>query len=94
QLERGKMVTELMKQFQYSPMNVADMAVTLFAVNRGFMDDVEVKRTLAFEAALQSFMKGKYAAIIDKIQSSGDLDGETEKQLSAAIEDFKASAAY
>ncbi|MDP2443322.1 F0F1 ATP synthase subunit alpha [Rhodoferax sp.] len=94
QLERGKMVTELMKQFQYSPMNVADMAVTLFAVNRGFMDDVEVKRTLAFEAALQSFMKGKYAAIIDKIQSTGDLDGETEKQLSAAIEDFKASAAY
>lgn len=94
QLERGKMVTELMKQFQYSPMNVADMAVTLFAVNRGYMDDVEVKRTLAFEAALQSFMKGKYAAIIDKIQSTGDLDGETEKQLSAAIEDFKASAAY
>ncbi len=94
QLERGKMVTELMKQFQYSPMNVADMAVTLFAVNRGFMDDVEVKRALAFEAALQSFMKGKYAAIIDKIRSTGDLDGETEKQLSAAIEDFKASAAY
>jgi len=94
QLERGKMVTELMKQFQYSPMNVADMAVTLFAVNRGYMDDVEVKRALAFEAALQSFMKGKYAAIIDKIQSTGDLDGETEKQLSAAIEDFKASAAY
>ncbi|MDP2787868.1 MAG: F0F1 ATP synthase subunit alpha [Pseudomonadota bacterium] len=94
QLERGKMVTELMKQFQYSPMNVADMAVTLFAVNRGYMDDVEVKRGLAFEAALQSFMKGKYAAIIDKILSTGDLDGETEKQLSAAIEDFKASAAY
>jgi F-type H+-transporting ATPase subunit alpha len=83
-----------MKQFQYSPMNVAEMAVTLFAVNRGFMDDIEVKRTLAFEAALQSFMKGKYAAIMDKIQSTGDLDGETEKQLSAAIEDFKAVAAY
>ncbi len=94
QLERGKMVTELMKQFQYSPMNVAEMAVTLFAVNRGYMDDVEVKRALAFEAALQSFMKGKYAAIMDKIQSTGDLDGEAEKQLSAAIEDFKASAAY
>jgi F-type H+-transporting ATPase subunit alpha len=94
QLERGKMVTELMKQFQYTPMNVADMAVTLFAVNRGYMDDVEVKRALAFEAALQSFMKGKYAAIMDKIQSTGDLDGDNEKQLSAAIEDFKASAAY
>lgn len=94
QLERGKLVTELMKQFQYSPMNVAEMAVTLFAVNRGYMDDVEVKRALAFEASLQSFMKGKYAAIIDKIQSTGDLDGEAEKQLSAAIDDFKASAAY
>ena len=94
QLERGKLVTELMKQFQYSPMNVAEMAVTLFAVNRGYMDDVEVKRVLAFEASLQSFMKGKYAAMMDKIQSTGDLDGEAEKQLSAAIDDFKASAAY
>ncbi len=94
QLERGKMVTELMKQFQYSPMTVAEMAVTLFAVNRGYMDDVEVKRALAFEASLQSFLKGKYAAMLEKIQSTGDLDGETEKQLSAAIDDFKASAAY
>ena len=94
QLERGKLVTELMKQFQYSPMNVAEMAVTLFAVNRGYMDDVEVKRALAFEAALLSFLKGKYTAILDKIQSTGDLDGEAEKQLAAAIDDFKASAAY
>ena len=94
QLERGKLVTELMKQFQYSPMNVAEMAVTLFAVNKGYMDDVEVKRALAFESSLQSFLKGKYAAIMDKVQSSGDLDGETEKQLVLAIEDFKASAAY
>jgi F-type H+-transporting ATPase subunit alpha len=94
QLERGKLVTELMKQFQYSPMNVAEMAVTLFAVNRGYMDDVDVKRALAFEAALLSFLKGKYVAILDKIQSTGDLDGEAEKQLSAAIDDFKASAAY
>jgi len=94
QLERGKMVTELMKQFQYSPMTVAEMAVTLFAVNRGYMDDVEVKRALAFEASLLSFLKSKYAAMLEKIQSTGDLDGETEKQLSAAIDDFKASAAY
>jgi F-type H+-transporting ATPase subunit alpha len=94
QLERGKLVTELMKQFQYSPMNVAEMAVTLFAVNRGYMDDVEVKRVLAFEGALQSFMKAKYNAMMDKIQTTGDLDSETEKLLSAAIDDFKASAAY
>ncbi len=94
QLERGKLVTELMKQFQYSPMNVAEMAVTLFAVNRGYMDDVTVGRALAFEASLQSFMKGKHAAVIDRIQDTGDLDSEAEMQLAAAIEDFKSSAAF
>jgi F-type H+-transporting ATPase subunit alpha len=94
QLDRGKMVTELMKQFQYSPMSIAEMAVTLFAVNRGYMDDIDVKRALAFEAALQSFLKGKYASLLDKIQGTGDLDAEAEKQLAAAIDDFKASAAY
>ncbi|MFN3593665.1 MAG: F0F1 ATP synthase subunit alpha [Thiobacillaceae bacterium] len=94
QLERGKMVTELMKQGQYAPMTVAEMAVTLFAVNRGYLDDVDVKRALAFEAALQSHMKAKYKAVLDKIEETKDLDAETEKQLAAAIEDFKASAAY
>ncbi len=94
QLERGKLVTELMKQSQYAPMNVAEMAVTLFTVNRGYMDDVEVKRVLAFESALQSFLNGKYQALLTKIQDTGDLDADSEKQLAAAIEDFKASAAY
>ncbi len=94
QLERGKLVTELMKQTQYAPMNVAEMAVTLFAVNRGYMDDVEVKRVLAFEGALQSFLRGKYQTLMETIQKSGDLDADSEKQLAAAIEDFKASAAY
>jgi F-type H+-transporting ATPase subunit alpha len=58
------------------------------------MDDVEVKRALAFEAALQSFLKGKYQALLGKIAEANDLDADAEKQLVAAIEDFKASAAY
>ena len=94
QLERGKMVTELMKQGQYSPMTVAEMAVTLFAVNRGYLDDVEVKRALAFEAALISHMHAKYKAVMDKIEANKDLDADTERELAAAVEDFKASAAY
>ncbi len=94
QLERGRMVTELMKQAQYSPMSVSEMAVTLFAVNRGYLDDVEVKRALAFESALISFLKGKYKALLDKIEETRDLDADAEKQMAAAIEDFKASAAY
>lgn len=94
QLERGKMVTELMKQGQYAPMTVSEMAVTLFAVTRGYLDDVDIKRALAFEAALLSHMKSKYKAVLDKIEETKDLDAETEKQLAAAIEEFKATAAY
>ncbi|MCL4469760.1 MAG: F0F1 ATP synthase subunit alpha [Gammaproteobacteria bacterium] len=94
QLERGKMVTELMKQAQFAPMTVPEMAVTLFAVNKGFLDDVDVKKALAFEAGLQAFVKSKYKALLDKIEETKELDAEGEKTLSAAIEDFKASSVY
>jgi F-type H+-transporting ATPase subunit alpha len=91
QLERGRMVTELMKQAQYSPMQVSEMAVTLFAVNRGYLDDIDVKRALSFESALQSFMKTKHADLMNKIESSKDLDADGEKQLAAGIEEFRKS---
>jgi F-type H+/Na+-transporting ATPase subunit alpha len=94
QLDRGRIVTELMKQPQYSPMSVAEMAVSLFAVNRGYMDGLDVKKVLAFESALQAYMKDKGRAVLDKIQSSGDLDADTESALTAAIEDFKKTAVY
>ncbi len=94
QLERGKMVTELMKQAQFAPMTVADTALTLFAVNKGYLDDVDVKKALAFEAALHAFIKSKYKALRDKIEETREMDAEAEKALSAAIEDFKASAVY
>jgi F-type H+-transporting ATPase subunit alpha len=94
QLERGRMVTELMKQVQYSPMSVAEMAVTLFTVNNGYFDDVEVPKALAFEAALQSFLKSKHAAIMNDIENSKALSEDNEKALTAAIEEFKATGAY
>lgn len=94
QLERGKMVTELMKQPQYSTMTVAEMALTLFAVNKGFLDDVEVKKALAFEAALHSFIKSKHRALLDKVEETAELDGDAEKALAAAIEEFKATSVY
>ena len=89
QLERGRLVTELMKQPQYSPLSVPKMAISLFCVNKGYFDDVEVKRVLEFEAALHQFVASKFAALIEKIESSKDLDAESEKQLAAAIEEFK-----
>jgi len=94
QLERGRRVTELMKQAQYSPMSVSQMALTLFAVNKGYMDDVEVNKILAFESALMAFMKSKYASIMDTIETSGNLDDATEKALTAAVEEFKKTGVY
>jgi len=94
QLERGKMVTELMKQAQFAPMSISLMALTLFAVNKGYMDSVDVKKALAFESALQAFIKSKYAALLDKIETDMDIDADTDKALSAAIDEFKATAVY
>ncbi|BAL22463.1 F0F1 ATP synthase subunit alpha [Azoarcus sp. KH32C] len=91
QLERGRRVTELMKQVQYAPLSISEMAITLFAVNNGYFDDVEVGRVLAFENGLQQFVKTKNAALVSKILSAKELDADGEKQLVAAIEEFKKS---
>jgi len=75
-------------------MSVAEMAVTLFAVNKGYFDDVEVKKVLAFESALHSFLKSKNKELMGAIQDSKDLSADNEKALAAAIENFKATATY
>ena len=92
QLERGRRVTELMKQPQYQPLSVAEMALTLYAVNNGYADDVDVKNLLGFEAGLRGYMKSKHAAVMDKIEQSKDLDAESEKQLAAGIEEYRKTA--
>ena len=94
QLERGRRVTELMKQPQYSPLSVAEMALTLYAVNNGYTDDIDVKHCLAFEAGLRAYMKSQHPHILAKIEETKDLDPETEKQLAAAIEAYKKTATF
>jgi len=94
QLDRGRLVTELMKQPQYAPLSVAEEALTLFAVNRGYYDDVPVDKALHFESALRAHVKSKYAKIYDQIESSKDLDADAEKALGAAIEDFKKNGTW
>lgn len=89
QLERGRRVTELMKQAQYSPLQVADMAVSLYAVNQGHLDDVDGARILAFEAALHQYMRQQHGALMDKIESTKDLDKEAEAELATAVAAFK-----
>ena len=71
QLDRGARVTELLKQAQYSPLPISLMGATLFAVNRGFMDDIEVKKILAFESGLHAWLKDKHAALLATIEKNG-----------------------
>ncbi len=94
QLERGRLVTELMKQPQYEPLQVWQMALVLFGVNNGYFDDVEVKKALACEKAMQAYIKDKYAALIDRIESTKDLSKEDEAELHKAVQDFKKNGSY
>src|SRR4051812_14679824 len=94
QLDRGRVVTELMKQPQYSPLSVAEQALTLFAVNRGYYDDVPVDKALSFESALRQFMKSKYAKITDKIETTKEMSADDENALAAAIDDFKKTGTF
>ena len=94
QLDRGRMFTELMKQAQYAPLSISNMAISLLAANKGYFDDVPTNKVLAFESALHGFMGSKYKTLMDGIESSKDLAGDNEKAVEAAIQDFKATNAY
>ena len=94
QLERGRMVTELMKQAQYQPLQVWEMALTLFAVNNGYYDDIPVGKALNAERAMRDHVKTKYADLANRIESTKDLSKEDEAALHNAIKDFKKNGSY
>jgi F-type H+-transporting ATPase subunit alpha len=94
QLERGRMVTELMKQPQYSPLQVWEMALTLFGVNNGYFDDIDVKKALAAERSMRDYLKGKYADLVDRLETNKDLSKEDEAALNEAIKDWKKNGTY
>jgi len=91
QLERGERVTELMKQPQYSPLSVGEMAISLFAANEGYLDDVDASKVVDFESALQAYIKSNKADLLDKINDTGDYNDEIEQALHSAMKDFKAN---
>jgi F-type H+-transporting ATPase subunit alpha len=94
QLELGRMVTELMKQPQYHPLQVWEMALTLFAVNNGFFNDIDVKKALAAERSMRDYVKSKYAELIRRIEEKNELAGDDEKALKDAIADWKKNGSY
>ena len=91
QLDRGARVTELLKQAQYSPLPISLMAATLYAANKGFLDDIDVKQVLHFEAGLHHHLKDKCAALLAKLEKDKALDKDAEAELVKAIEAFKKS---
>ncbi|TMI11353.1 MAG: F0F1 ATP synthase subunit alpha [Betaproteobacteria bacterium] len=94
QLERGRMVTELMKQPQYQPLQVWEMALTLFAVNNGYFDDIDVKKALAADKSMRDYLKGKYAELVGRMEEKKDLSAEDEKSLHDAIKDWKKNGSF
>jgi F-type H+-transporting ATPase subunit alpha len=94
QLEHGRIVTEVMKQPQYQPMAVWEMALTLFAVNNGFMEGVEIKQLASFEKSLRDFIRTKHTALMERLEKNKDMSKEDEAELRAAIEQFKKTGAF
>ncbi len=94
QLERGTRVTELMKQKQYAPLSVGEMAVSLYAANEGYLDDVEVSKVVAFEAALHSYFKSNHGDLLNQINETGDYSDDIQAGLKKALDGFKANGTW
>src|SRR6187455_2990044 len=91
QLERGQRVTELMKQKQYAPMSIAEQALSIYAVNEGYLDAVDVNKVLAFESGLHTHLKTSHAGLLTKIEEKKELDKDAEAELSSAVAAFQKS---
>ncbi|MBB5442024.1 MULTISPECIES: F0F1 ATP synthase subunit alpha [unclassified Paraburkholderia] len=94
QLERGRRVTELLKQPQYQPLQVWELAVSLFAANNGYLDDLEVAQVLPFEKGLRDHLKSSHADLVKRIEDTKELSKDDEGLLHTAVKDFKKSGAY
>ena len=94
QLDHGVRVTELMKQKQYSPQSIAEMAVVVFAADKGYLNDVDVAKIGDFEAALLSYMNSAHADLMNNVNSTGNYDDSIAEGFKSALENFKATQTW
>ena len=94
QLERGQRVMELMKQNQYSPLSVGEMAISLYAVDKGYIDDIDVNKVVAFESAMHAHMRSSQKDLLNKINAGGDYNDDIEAAIKSALEAFKANGVW
>jgi len=94
QLERGQRVTELMKQKQYSPLSIAETAISLYAANAGYLDDVDVDKVVDFESGLHASFRDNHETLMNQINDSGDYTDKIEAGLKQAVEEFKHTGTF
>ena len=94
QIERGQRVTELMKQKQYSPMSIAEMAFSLFAANEGFLDDVDANKVVSFESAMISYINSNAADLVKSINDTANYNDEIAGQMRETLAKFKANSTW
>ena len=94
QLERGQVVTEVLKQLQYEPMSIGKQVSIMFAATNGYMDDVPVEKVKDFEDAFHTFMADSQSSILDEIIEKKQLDDDLSKSLGEAIDSFKKTVPY
>ena len=94
QLEHGERIEELMKQPQDAPMTVAEMGVSLYAANAGYLEDVPVNQVLDFERDLLAYMRTEHGEWMAGITETGAYDDEIEAHMKEAVEAFKSTHSY
>jgi F-type H+-transporting ATPase subunit alpha len=94
QLERGRRITEVLKQPQYSPMSLGKQVNILYAVTNGYLDDVPVEKVISWEESFHRFMETSHPEIEQKINQDKEIKPETDETLKAAITEFKQTATY
>ena len=94
QLSHGQKVTELLKQKQYAPMSVAQQALSLFAAERGYLEDVELAKIGDFETALLAYATREHSILLKEIDQTGKYNDEIEAKLNALLDSFKATQSW
>lgn len=94
QLERGERVVEIMKQKQYEPLTIAEMALSLYVVDKGYLDDIPLEKVLDFEHGLHDYLRNKAKNLFEEINKTGDYNDDIEAKIKAVIEEYKKTSTW
>jgi F-type H+-transporting ATPase subunit alpha len=94
QLDRGQRVTELMKQKQYAPLSIAELALSVYAAEKGYLDDLPVNKVLPFEKGLHAFFHQNHGELMKKIVATGDWNNDIEGTFKSGLDEFKKTGSW